>query len=344
MKKALITGVTGQDGAYLAETLLENGYEVFGTHRPTNNIVTWRLEQLGILNHPKFNLYASDQVDLSSCKSMIEKIAPDEIYNLSAQSSVSESFNDVYITAMANGLAALNLLEAARVVNLQIKFFQASTADLFGSATESPQNEKTIFNPLSPYADSKLFAHQNVVNYRNCYGMFATIGILFNHESPLRSKKFVSRKISSAAANISLGFQEILTLGNLDVCRDWGYAKDYVDGMYRIMQHDKAETFVLSSNRGHTVRQFTDLAFKVVGVDLIWEGEGANSFAVDKNTGKLRVAVDKQFYRPTDITCMQGDADKAYEILGWRADVQLEKLCEIMVKEDLSRIKRGFEF
>jgi GDPmannose 4,6-dehydratase len=344
MKKALITGITGQDGAYLAETLLENGYEVFGTHRPTNNIVTWRLEQLGILNHPKFSLYASDQVDLSSCKTMIEKIAPDEIYNLSAQSSVAKSFKDVYATVMSSGLSALNLLEAIRVVNSSVRFFQASSADLFGKCVTSPQNEKTTFNPQSPYAVAKLFAHHCAVNYRECHGIYAASGILFNHDSPLRSKDFVTRKITNAVAKISLGYQDVLVLGNLDVTRDWGYAKDYVDGMYRMMQHDVPDTFILATNRTASVRDFVDLAFKVVDINLLWEGSGINSCAFDRNSGRLMVRVDEQFYRPREVENLMGDATKALNVLGWQANTRIEQLCKIMVSEDLYRVEQQLQF
>jgi GDPmannose 4,6-dehydratase len=241
-------------------------------------------------------------------------------------------------------MAVLNLLEAIRLVKPSVHFYQASSSELFGLTKEVPQTEKTEFYPRSPYAVSKLFAHWSTINYRESYNIFATCGILYNHESPFRSKEFVSRKISNSVAQIAIGNQDVLVLGNIDVSRDWGYAKDYVVGMYRMMQYKEADTFVLATNRTATIREFIDLSFRVVGIDLIWDGDGVDARAIERKSGKLRVQVDKQFYRPCEIGTMQGDASKAHALLGWQSHTTLEELCELMVKEDLRRVERGILF
>lgn len=344
MKTALITGVTGQDGAYLAELLLRRGYVVYGTHRPSKIPSTWRLEHLGVLADPKFHLYECDLTDFEVCKVLIERVRPGELYNLAAQSSVSLSFREPIETAHTSGVTALNLLEAIRAVNPTVRFYQASSSELFGQAEEVPQTENTRFHPRSPYATAKLFAHWSAINYRESYGMFASCGILHNHESPLRSKEFVTRKITHTVARIASGCEDHLVLGNFDISRDWGYAKEYVEGIFRIMQCDTADTFVLATNRTATLREFTDLVFQAVGIDLVWEGTGLDTRAIDRKSGLVRVRVDKQFYRPCEVGTMQGDASKAYKVLGWRAETTLEQLCHLMLQEDLRRVKQGFPY
>jgi GDPmannose 4,6-dehydratase len=342
MKTALITGVTGQDGAYLAKLLLQNGYTVYGTHRTNSTPNSWRLEYLGILGHPHFHLYGCELTDFDGCKTLIKQVNPDEIYNLAAQSFVGLSFQEPFMTAQITGVAVLNLLEAIRIIKPTIRFYQASSSELFGKVEEIPQTEKTVFHPCSPYAVAKLFAHWSTINYRESYGLFATCGILYNHESPLRSKEFVTRKITHTVAQIALGYQKLLILGNLDVSRDWGYAKEYVVGMHSMMQQEFADTFILATNRTATVREFTDLSFQAANIDLIWEGTGLNTYAVDRKSGQFRVRVDQQFYRPCEVGMMQGDASKARELLGWQANTRLEQLCLLMVQEDLRRVQHGF--
>lgn len=342
MKTALITGVTGQDGGYLAEFLLNLDYTVYGTHRPGSCLNSWRLEYLGVINNPRFHLIESDLTSLNSCKGLIEQVNPEEVYNLAAQSFVGLSFKEPFATAQISGVAVLNLLEAIRVLKPTVRFYQASSSELFGLVQEIPQTEKTPFYPRSPYAVAKLFAHWSTINYREAYGIFASCGILYNHESPLRSKEFVTRKISHSAARIALGLDEELVLGNLETSRDWGYAKEYVEGMYRIMQHHTPDTFVLATNRTATVREFTDLAFQSAGLDLVWEGEGLGAKAMDRKSGKVRVRVNEQFYRPCEVGTMRGDAGKASSSLDWRAQTTLEQLCGLMVQEDLRRVEQGF--
>ena len=344
IKTALITGVTGQDGAYLAELLLRNGYRVYGSYRPIATPDTWRLVHLGIISHPQFTGYACNLTDFDACKAMLRKTNPDEVYNLGAQSFVGLSFKEPFMTAQSTGVAVLNLLEAIRLIKPEVRFYQASSSELFGQTAETPQTETTAFHPRSPYAVAKLFAHWSTINYRESYGIFATCGILYNHESPLRGKDFVTRKITHAAAKIALGQQDLLVLGNLEVSRDWGYAKEYVVGMQRMMQHDTADTFVLATNRTASVREFVDLAFKAVDIDLIWEGFGINACALERGTGQLRVRVDEQFYRPCEVGTMQGDASKALTILGWQATTNLEQLCQMMVQEDIRRVEQGLTF
>lgn len=344
MKSALITGVTGQDGAYLAEYLLQLGYTVHGIQRPANIPDIWRLEYLGVMGNPRFHLHQCRLTDIDSCKRLVEQVGPDEIYNLAAQSSVGKSFKEPIATAQISGMAALNLLEAIRIVKPSIRFFQASSSELFGQADEVPQTEDTPFHPRSPYAVAKLFAHWSTINYRESYGIFAACGILYNHESPLRSKEFVTRKITHTVARIALGHENPLALGNLDISRDWGYAKEYVIGMHKMMRHPVAETFVLATNRTATVREFTDLAFQAAGIDLVWEGSGLDARASERKSGQVRVRVDEQFYRPCEAGIMRGDSSKAYSLLGWRAETRLEQLCGLMVREDLRRVEQGIPF
>ena len=344
MKKAIVTGVTGQDGAYLAELLLNKGYEVYGTYRRTSSVNLWRIEELGIQNHKNFHLVEYDLTDQANSIHMVSKINPDEIYNLAAQSFVGVSFEQPLATANITGLGCVHLLEAIRVVNPKIKFYQASTSEMFGLVQEIPQTEKTPFYPRSPYGAAKLYAHWMVVNYRESYGIFATSGILFNHESPLRGREFVTRKITDSVAKIKLGKLDCLELGNLDAKRDWGYAKDYVEGMYLMLQAKESDTFVLATNRSETVRDFVKLAFKAVDIELEFSGKDENEIAKDKQTGKVVVKVNPKYYRPAEVDLLIGNPKKAKEILGWEPKCTLEELCSMMVKEDLRRNEIGFSF
>lgn len=344
MKKAIITGITGQDAAYLAELLLEKNYKVYGTYRRTSSTNFWRIEELGIDHHPNLELLEYDLIDLSSAYRIISEVEPDEIYNLAAQSFVGVSFTQPLATANITGVGALNLLEAIRTINPKIKFYQASTSEMFGKVKAIPQSEETPFHPRSPYGVAKVFAHWATLNYQESYDIFASSGILFNHESPLRGKEFVTRKISDSVAKIHLGKQEVLELGNLDAKRDWGYAKEYVEGMYRILQADKPDVFVLATNRTETVRDFVSLAFKAIGIDLEWEGKDEDEIGIDKKTGKTLVKVNPKFYRPAEVDLLIGDATKAKEILGWEAKTSLEELCKMMVKEDIRRNQNGASF
>ena len=344
MKKAIVTGVTGQDGAYLAELLLNKGYEVYGTYRRTSSVNFWRIEELGIQNHKNFHLVEYDLTDQANSIHMVSKINPDEIYNLAAQSFVGVSFEQPLATANITGLGCVHLLEAIRVVNPKIKFYQASTSEMFGLVQEIPQTEKTPFYPRSPYGAAKLYAHWMVVNYRESYGIFATSGILFNHESPLRGREFVTRKITDSVAKIKLGKLDCLELGNLDAKRDWGYAKDYVEGMYLMLQAKESDTFVLATNRTETVRDFVKLAFKAVDIELEFSGKDENEIAKDKQTGKVVVKVNPKYYRPAEVDLLIGNPKKAKEILGWEPKCTLEELCSMMVKEDLRRNEIGVSF
>ncbi|NQV77610.1 MAG: GDP-mannose 4,6-dehydratase [Lutibacter sp.] len=337
MKKALITGVTGQDGAYLTKLLIRKGYLVYGGFRRTSSVNFWRLEELKISNHPNLKLVEFDLTDQSNCINLVSEINPDEIYNLAAQSFVGVSFKQPVTTAHATGIGALYLLEAIRLVNPKIKFYQASTSEMFGKAHEVPQTENTIFHPRSPYGVAKLYAHWMTINYRESYNIFGVCGILFNHESPLRGKEFVTRKITDTVAKIKLGKLEVLALGNLDARRDWGYAEEYVESMYLMMQHDMPDTFVVATNRTETVRSFVTIAFKAIGIELIWKGKSENEIGIDKTTGKTLVKVDKQYFRPNEVDLLIGDASKALKELGWNPKTSLEELCKMMVNEDIRR-------
>lgn len=344
MKKAIITGITGQDGAYLAELLLEKGYEVYGTYRRSASVNFWRIEELGIDKHPNLHLIEYDLTDQANSIRMVMEIKPDEIYNLAAQSFVGVSFDQPLATAHITGLGAVHLLEAIRIVSPKIKFYQASTSEMFGKVQEIPQSEKTPLYPRSPYGVAKLYAHWMTINYRESYGIFGSSGILFNHESPLRGREFVTRKITDSVAKIKLGKLECLELGNLDAKRDWGFAKEYVEGMWRILQADQPDTFVLATNRTETVRDFVSMAFKAVGIELEFRGSEDNEIAIDKVTGKTVVRVNPKFYRPAEVELLIGDPAKAKEVLGWEPKTTLEELCAMMVKEDLRRNEIGFSF
>lgn len=344
MKKAIVTGITGQDGAYLAELLLEKGYEVYGAYRRTSSVNFWRIESLNIHNHTNLHLVEYDLTDLSNSIRLISSINPDEVYNLAAQSFVGVSFEQPVTTANITGIGAVHLLEAIRIVNPKIKFYQASTSEMFGKVQEIPQTESTPFYPRSPYGVAKLYAHWMTINYRESYDIFACSGILFNHESPLRGKEFVTRKITDSVAKIKLGQLDCLELGNLDAKRDWGFAKEYVEGMYLMLQADIPDTYVLSTNRTETVRNFVIMAFRSVNIELEFQGKDENEIAIDKATGKTVVKVNPQFYRPAEVDLLIGDAKKAKENLQWEAKCTLEELCDMMVQEDLTRNQIGISF
>lgn len=343
-KKALITGITGQDGAYLAELLLAKGYAVVGTYRRTSSVNFWRIEELGIQNHPNLQLVEFDLTDLSSCIRLLQAIQVTEIYNLAAQSFVGVSFDQPITTAEITGLGALHLLEAIRIVNPAIRFYQASTSEMFGKVQAIPQTESTPFYPRSPYGVAKLYAHWMTINYRESYGIFGCSGILFNHESPLRGREFVTRKITDTVAKIKLGKMDCLELGNMDAKRDWGYAKEYVEGMWRMLQADKPDTFVLATNRTETVRDFVTMAFKAVDIQLQWQGSAENEVARCTKTNQILVRVNPKFYRPAEVDLLIGDASKARDILGWAPKTSLEQLCQTMVEADLRRNTNGATF
>ena len=345
MKKALITGITGQDGSYLAELLLEKGYEVHGTKRRASSFNTQRIDHIYRDQHEAGNrlkLHYGDLTDSSNLIRLVKEIEPDEIYNLAAQSHVKVSFETAEYTADTDGLGPLRILEAIKLLGLEKKarFYQASTSELFGKVRETPQKETTPFYPRSPYAAAKLYAYWIVVNYREAYGMFACNGILFNHESPRRGETFVTRKITRAAARIKHGLESELFLGNLDSKRDWGHAKDYVEGMWRILQQAEPDDFVLATGRTTTIRDFATMAFREADYELRWEGEGVGERGVDAKTGKVLVAVDPQYFRPTEVELLLGDATKAREKLGWTPRHSLEDLVKDMMANDLAEAER----
>ena len=343
-KRALITGITGQDGAYLAQLLLEKGYHVTGTYRRSSSVNFWRIEELGVQNHPNLNLVEYDLTDLGVTIRIIQEGNFDEIYNLAAQSFVGVSFAQPVTTAEITGVGAVHLLEAIRIVNPKIKFYQASTSEMFGKVQAVPQKEDTPFYPRSPYGVAKLYAHWMTVNYRESYGIFGSSGILFNHESPLRGREFVTRKITDSVAKIHLGKLDVLELGNMDAKRDWGFAKEYVEGMWRILQADQPDTYVLATNRTETVRDFVSMAFKAVDVTIVWSGKEENEIGTCKKTGKVLVRVNPKFYRPAEVELLIGDPAKATRELGWKPSTTLEQLCQMMVEADLRRNQAGFSF
>ncbi|MFI4957434.1 MAG: GDP-mannose 4,6-dehydratase [Gammaproteobacteria bacterium] len=344
MKTALVTGITGQDGAYLATLLLDKGCSVYGTYRRTSSTNFWRIAELGIQNHPHFHLVEYDLTDLSAAIRLIEKIRPEEIYNLAAQSFVGVSFDQPIATAEITGLGPVHLLEAIRIINPKIRFYQASTSEMFGKVQEVPQTESTPFYPRSPYGVAKLYAHWMTINYRESYDIFGASGILFNHESPLRGLEFVTRKITDAVARIKLGKQEKLALGNIDAKRDWGYAKDYVEGMYLMLQAATPDTYVLATGRTETVRDFVSLAFKAVDINIDWEGKDENERGMDAATGKTVVVIDPKYYRPAEVDLLIGSPEKAKRELGWVPATSLETLCNMMVTADLKRAATGSSF
>jgi GDPmannose 4,6-dehydratase len=344
LKTAIITGITGQDGAYLAQLLLAKGYKVYGTYRRTASVNFWRIEALAVDQNPDFELVEYDLTDLSANIRLLQQAMPDEVYNLAAQSFVGVSFKQPLTTAEITGLGPVNLLEAIRIVNPQIKFYQASTSEMFGKVQGIPQSETTPFYPRSPYGVAKLYAHWMTINYRESYDIFAASGILFNHESPLRGLEFVTRKITDAVAKIKLGKLDQLELGNLDAKRDWGFAKDYVEGMWRMLQADTPDTYILATNRTETVRDFVAMAFKAVEVELEWHGEAEYEVAVNKSTGQTLVSVNPKYFRPAEVDLLIGNPEKAFLELGWKPQTTLEELCAMMVKADLNRNEIGFSF
>lgn len=341
MKKAIVTGITGQDGAYLAQFLLNKNYKVYGAYRRTSSQNFWRINYLGIHDNPNLKLIEHDLIDPSSTIRMVAEIRPDEIYNLAAQSFVHVSFDQPVATSMITGIGVTHLLEAIRIVDKNIKFYQASTSELYGKVQEAPQKESTPFYPRSPYGIAKLYAHWMTQNYRESYDIFACSGILFNHESPLRGLEFVTRKITDGVARIHAGEKHCLELGNLDASRDWGYAPEFVEGMYRMMQHEHSDTFVLATNRAVTVRQFVTLAFEAIGKEINWEGAGIKEKGIDKETGKEVVRVDDQYFRLAEVDALIGNPAKAEKLLGWKPKTSVEQLCKLMVESDIEGLKNN---
>ncbi len=342
-KIAFITGVTGQDGSYLAEFLLEKGYEVHGLVRRSSLEQKLRIDHLykGAHAHSNFKVHYGDMTDSSNLNSLVRELNPDEIYNLAAQSHVKVSFEIPEYTANADAVGALRLLEAIKTNELtqKTKFYQASTSELYGLVQEVPQNEETPFYPRSPYGVAKLYAYWITVNYREAYDIYAANGILFNHESPRRGNSFVTKKITESAAKIKTGQLEKLYLGNLDAQRDWGYAKDYVEGMWQILQADTPEDYVLATGKTYTVRYFVEETFKLFGIELEWQGEGVQEKGVDKSTGKILVEVDPWYFRPTEVDLLIGDPTKAEKKLGWKASTDIEELIKIMVDYEKEKFR-----
>jgi len=343
-KTAIITGITGQDGAYLAELLLEKGYKVYGTYRRTASTNFWRIEELGIRDNPNLHLVEYDLTDLGSSIRLLESAKPGEVYNLAAQSFVAVSFDQPITTAQITGLGPLHLLEAIRIVNPEIRFYQASTSEMFGEVQEVPQTEKTPLYPRSPYGVAKVYAHWMTINYRESFDIFGTSGILFNHESPLRGLEFVTRKITDGLARVKLGKQSHIELGNLEAKRDWGYARDYVDGMWRMLQTDKPDTYVLATGRTEKVRDFVEMTCKALDIDIEWQGTNLDEIGIDRKTGSTIVKINSQFYRPAEVELLIGNPEKAKKELGWEAGATLEQLCDMMVKADLCRVEKGISF
>jgi len=340
-KVALITGITGQDGAYLAEFLLAREYTVYGTFRRTSSVNFWRIESLGIREHPNLHLVEHDLTDGGAGIRLLERTQATEIYNLAAQSFVGLSFEQPVTTSEITGVGALHLLEAVRIVNPKTRFYQASTSEMFGKVQAVPQDEQTPFYPRSPYGVAKLFAHWMTINYRESYGIFGASGILFNHESPLRGLEFVTRKVTDGIARIKLGKRDRLELGNLDAKRDWGFAREYVDGMWRMLQTPEPGVYVLASGQNATVRDFVTLAGKAAGIEIAWKGNGEQEQGIDTRSGKTIVRINPKFYRPAEVDHLIGCAAKAKQELGWEPKTTLEELCRIMVDEDLRRVVDG---
>lgn len=338
MKKALITGITGQDGAYLSKLLLEKGYIVYGGYRRNSTLDLWRLRELGIEKKVKFVLL--DLLEFNNIYRAVSEIQPDEVYNLAAQSFVAASFDQPIMTSEINAIGVLRVLEALRVLKPDAKFYQASTSEMFGKVRAIPQNEQTPFYPRSPYAFAKLLAHWATVNYREAYNMYTCSGILFNHESPLRGTEFVTRKITLGVAQIKYGVADKIILGNLSAKRDWGYAKEYVEAMWLMLNQGKPDDYVVATGEVHSVREFVELAFKVIDVDIMWEGEGIEEKGIDKKTGKVLVEVSPKFFRPAEVDLIVGDYLKAKEKLGWSPKTTFPQLVQIMVEADLKRIER----
>ena len=343
-KVAVVTGITGQDGAYLAECLLSKGYTVYGTFRRTSSANFWRIASLGIERHPRLHLTEHDLTDIGAGIRLLERSQATEVYNLAAQSFVGLSFEQPVTTAEITGVGALHLLEAIRIVNPKIRFYQASTSEMFGRVQATPQDEHTPFYPRSPYGVAKLYAHWITINYRESYDIFGVSGILFNHESPLRGLEFVTRKISNGVARIKLGRQDVVELGNLDARRDWGFAREYVEGMWRMLQAPHPDVYVLASGRNATVREFVTLACRAAGIEIVWHGKGCEEKGIDKATGKTIILVNPRYFRPAEVDFLIGNAAKAKRELGWETKTSLEELCQMMVEADLQRATQGLSF
>jgi len=341
MKVAVVTGITGQDGAYLAELLLNKGYVVYGTYRRAASTNFWRIEELGIRYDSNLHLVEYDLTDLSSNIRLLEKTKPDEFYNLAAQSFVAVSFDQPISTAQITGLGPVNILEAIRIVNPKIRFYQASTSEMFGLVQEVPQSEKTPLYPRSPYGVAKVYAHWMTINYRESYDIFGCSGILFNHESPLRGLEFVTRKITDGISKIKLGKQKCIELGNMDAKRDWGFAKDYVEGMYLMLQADKPDVYVLATGRTESVREFVVMTCKAADIQVEWQGSGEKEIGVNVDTGETIIKVNPEFYRPAEVELLIGNPQKAKDDLGWSANTTLEQMCKMMFDADFRRNKAG---
>jgi GDPmannose 4,6-dehydratase len=341
MKKALITGIRGQDGAYLADLLIKKGYKVYGADRRSGDSSLWRLRELGI--DAKIEHIYMDLLEFTNIMDVIKKIKPDEVYNLAAQSFVQVSFEQPELTSMIDGIGVLKILEAIRHFSPKTKFYQASTSEMFGKVQEVPQTEKTPFYPRSPYGVAKLYAHWITVNYRESYGLYACSGILFNHESPFRGLEFITRKITNSIARIKYGLQDKIYVGNLDSKRDWGYAKEYVEGMWLILQQKKADDYVLATNETHTIRELINYSFKYIGIDIIWKGKGLNEKGIDRKSGKTLVEVSEKFYRPSEVDLLLGNPAKAKKILGWQPKTKFKELVEIMIEADLKKVRNEIQ-
>jgi len=337
-RRALITGISGQDGAYLSRFLIGKGYQVIGARRYSASGGLWRLEELGILD--KVEMISIDLLEFSNIVSVIEKVRPHEIYNLAAQSFVGASFEQPLYTADVGAMGVTRVLEAVRMIDPSIRLYQASTSEMFGMVREMPQSERTPFYPRSPYAVAKLYAHWMMVNYRESYGMHASCGILFNHESPLRGEEFVTRKITRGLARVRHGLSDAIELGNLDAARDWGFAGDYVEAMWAMVQRERPDDFVIATGRNATIREFVELTGAAAGFDIEWRGEGEAATGIDRNTGRTIVRVNPRFYRPAEVDLLLGNATKAREILGWTPKVRLEELTHMMVAADMERVER----
>ncbi len=333
--RALVTGITGQDGAYLTKLLLDKGYEVFGGFRRTSNLDTWRLRELGV--EKDVTLVPLDLFEFSNIFRLIESIQPDEVYNLAAQSFVGVSFEQPMVTLDINGVGVLRFLESLRTVSPNARFYQASTSEMFGKVQEVPQRETTTLYPRSPYGVAKVCAHWMTVNYREAHDLFACSGILFNHESPLRGPEFVTRKISQGVARITLGEQEKITLGNLSAARDWGFAGEYVEAMWLMLQHERPDDYVIATGETHNVREFVEEAFSAAGTEISWKGSGVEEVGIDTETGKTVVDVSPDYYRPTEVDILTGDPSKAKNVLGWNPQTKFSRLVKMMVEADLKR-------
>jgi len=338
MKKALITGITGQDGSYLSKFLLGKGYEVYGAYKRDSNLDLSRLQELGVENDIK--LLPFDLLEFSNIFRTIEKVKPDEIYNLAAQSFVYAAFEQPLLTSNIDALGVLRILETLRTLKPDTKFYQASTSEMFGKVQEIPQKETTPFYPRSPYGIAKLFGHWITINYKESYNMFACSGILFNHESPLRGYEFITRKVTRGIARIKQGLQDKIMLGNLEPKRDWGYAPEYVEAMWLMLQQDKPDNYVIATGETHSVREFIELAFKYAGIDIGWQGKGIDEKGIDKKTGKTLIEVSAEFLRPAEVNLLIGDASKAKKILHWQSRTKFEQLARIMVEADIKRMKK----